>query len=129
MDLWIRSQDKQELIKVNEVCINKNNECLICANYHVIDSYNDFEYKELGEYATKERTLEILNDIQNMLLPTSITKKKFKEDQKKEEDKNKNQENNSDLLLEIKSSDSIEKLDSTVVYGPLNCCVYIMPEK
>lgn len=57
MDLWIRSQDKKKLIKVNEIKIES-----------VIDG-NSFIYSDttdLGTYETKERALEVLDEIQNL---------------------------------------------------------------
>jgi activator of HSP90 ATPase len=57
MDLWIRSQDKKKLIKVNEIKIES-----------VIDG-NSFIYSDatdLGTYKSKERALEVLDEIQNL---------------------------------------------------------------
>lgn len=54
MELWIRSQDKKKLIKVNEIKIES-----------VIDG-NSFIYShitDLGNYKTKERALEVLDEI------------------------------------------------------------------
>lgn len=58
MELWIRSQDKKKLIKVNEIKIES-----------VIDG-NSFIYSDttdLGTYKTKERAIEILDEIQNKI--------------------------------------------------------------
>lgn len=63
MDLWIRSQDKRILQKVDNVYLNANYENRrICTN----DS-RDYE-SDLGEYSSKERALEVLDEIQDMLL-------------------------------------------------------------
>ena len=60
MELWIRSQDRESLMKVN-----------------ILDKYGlnivtfDNEYREiyLGRYVTEERALEVLDEIQNILQP------------------------------------------------------------
>ena len=58
MELWIRSQDRKKLIKVDEVKIE------------TVKEGNTFIYShatDLGTYETKERALEVLDEIQNML--------------------------------------------------------------
>lgn len=59
MNLWIRSQDKEKLVKVNDIAIEMN----------MIYGYFDknTEYEHLGSYATKERALEVLDEIQYLL--------------------------------------------------------------
>lgn len=66
MDLWIRSQDKMNLVKVNQVNVNYQNNNQIIANYipDFVETQGEY-YEALGTYATKERALEVLNDIQN----------------------------------------------------------------
>lgn len=56
MELWIRSQDKEKLVKVNDIAIEMN----------MIYGYFDknTEYEHLGSYATKERALKVLDEIQ-----------------------------------------------------------------
>ena len=58
MELWIRSQDKRILIKVYNVFLN--------ANYDNkrISTYDGDSNTTLGEYKTKERALEVLDEIQ-----------------------------------------------------------------
>lgn len=69
MGLWIRSQDKRILQKVDNVYLNANYENKrICTN----DS-RDYE-SDLGEYATKERALEVLNNIQYWLIQVNDNK-------------------------------------------------------
>ncbi len=65
MDLWIRSQDKEKLLKVNDIAIEMN----------MIYGYFDknTEYEHLGSYASRERALEVLDEIQNILKPIIIT--------------------------------------------------------
>lgn len=54
MDIWIRSQDKQELIKIDYIEANMG---------RIFIQYGTFR-KCVGTYATKERALEILQEIQ-----------------------------------------------------------------
>jgi hypothetical protein len=58
MDLWIRSQDKTNLIKVYDVYVAERSK--IRANFQ--KGYG-CAYTELGEYATEERALEVLDEI------------------------------------------------------------------
>ncbi len=70
MNLWIRSQDKMKLIKVNFVFLNYKNSCQIIANYipDFIGREGDY-FETLGTYKSKERALEVLDEIQNILNP------------------------------------------------------------
>lgn len=61
MDLWIRSQDKRILQKVDNVFLDANYENKRICNY--ADDYKT----ELGTYKTKERALEVLDEIQNFI--------------------------------------------------------------
>ncbi len=67
MDLWIRSQDKESLIQVDCLCIEKNE--LDKGKY----IYSSFDIVQgcitLGTYKTKERAIEILDEIQNLIQP------------------------------------------------------------
>ena len=58
MELWIRSQDKENLCKAHDLIIrenrNENNEI----NYEIADIYT------MARYKTKERALEVLDEIQ-----------------------------------------------------------------
>lgn len=60
MELWVRSQDKRILIKVDNIFLD--------ANYgnKRISTY-DGDNTELGTYKTKERAIEILDEIQSLL--------------------------------------------------------------
>lgn len=60
MELWIRSQDKECLIKVNDIAIEQN---MIIGYFD-----KDTEYEYLGQYKSKERALEILDEIQKILI-------------------------------------------------------------
>ena len=58
MELWIRSQDKEWLTKVEDLTLDNFETCYwICTKNHC-----------LGKYKTKERALEVLDEIQNILL-------------------------------------------------------------
>jgi hypothetical protein len=61
MELWIRSQNKTILSKAHDLVIredrNENSE----TNYFIVDTYT------LGIYKTKERALEVLDEIQSIL--------------------------------------------------------------
>ena len=68
MELWIRSQDRLRLAKMDSVIINARNKKEITSNY----SYSSDGYEKdipLGEYDTEERALEILDEIQKILEP------------------------------------------------------------
>ena len=68
MELWIRSQDKMNLVKVRQVGVNYQNNKQIIANYIPELYENSGEFFELlGIYKTKERALEVLNEIQNKI--------------------------------------------------------------
>lgn len=59
MELWVRSQDKEILVKVNNLslALNKDETC------EIINSFEDHQCWELGTYTTKERALEVLDEI------------------------------------------------------------------
>ena len=54
MELWIRSQDKVVLEKVERILAN--------------DNYIETKLSILGNYKTKERALEVLDDIQRAII-------------------------------------------------------------
>ena len=60
MDLWIRSQDKTNLIKIEHLAITSNNV--------ITGMSTNWDY-DLGKYKTKERALEVLDEIQELLVP------------------------------------------------------------
>lgn len=66
MDLWIRSQNKEILIKCDDIAITDNR----------IFGYSDkeTEYEVLGVYKTKNRALEVLDEIQKSILKGSFAK-------------------------------------------------------
>ena len=61
MNLWIRSQDREKITKVNSVNISEFQDSItICGS---IDGINLFS---LASYKTKERALEVLDEINNI---------------------------------------------------------------
>lgn len=65
MVLWIRSQDKMNLVKVNQVNVDYQNNKQIIANY--VGNFQCDYYEFLGKYETKERALEVLDEIQDYI--------------------------------------------------------------
>ena len=65
MELWIRSQDKTELVKIEEICINIDEDGFVG-----IWSYGSNKHLKyyLGNYKTKERALHILDEIHQLLI-------------------------------------------------------------
>lgn len=68
MDLWIRSQDRMDLVKVNQININYSNSKQIIANYipDFVGTQGE-SYELLGDYESKERALEVLDEIQSFI--------------------------------------------------------------
>ena len=61
MELWIRSQDKRLLMKIETIALEHND------NYARIRGYGKNDDFILGIYKTKERALEVLEDIIEIL--------------------------------------------------------------
>ena len=61
MNLWVRSQDKRILQKVDNLFLDANYENKRISTY-------DGDNIELGTYKTKERAIEVLDEIQNYIL-------------------------------------------------------------
>ena len=69
MELWIRSQDRASIVKINkQVGLKYNDNKTIIADYipDFSDKY-DGSYDILGTYESKERALEILDEITKKL--------------------------------------------------------------
>jgi len=64
MELWIRSQDREELLKFEEICVRVDQDGF--AGIWSYGSNKDLRYY-LGTYETKERALEVLDEIQSRL--------------------------------------------------------------
>lgn len=71
MDLWIRSQDKSILTKVNNLFVCKYFDKYIISNYYNEYPNDDnaipYDLFMYGTYKTKERALEVLDEIQEYL--------------------------------------------------------------
>ena len=65
MELWIRSQDKTKLVKVDNIVYMYSSEDY---EKEVHSLWNDCK-GILGTYETKERALEVLDEIQKILKP------------------------------------------------------------
>ena len=63
MELWVRSQDKLKLVKVNYVYAIENKINSFSIYGETIDSA-----PIIGRYETKERAIEVLDEIQNYIL-------------------------------------------------------------
>ncbi len=73
MELWIRSQDREKLLKCNDIAISNNMineiETIRFKGYKIVGYFDkNTEYEDLGIYKTKERALEVLDEIQNYIL-------------------------------------------------------------
>lgn len=79
MELWIRSQDKEDLIKVDNLGL------AYLGKYNFVDKIGDIHREEyhicqfeenchttLGYYKTKERAIEVLDEINKLLIPKPI---------------------------------------------------------
>ena len=68
MELWIRSQDKSSIVKVDNLYVSVGN--YICYYVEKGKEVSGTYYRpsgELGRYETKERALEVLDEIQNKI--------------------------------------------------------------
>ena len=59
--MYIRSQDKEELVKLSRLSINWSND-----NYY-ISAPDISSYHSMGEYNSKERSIEILDELQTAI--------------------------------------------------------------
>ena len=95
MNLWIRSQDRMNLVQIKQISINYYNKKQIIANYKPDQYENSGCYYELlGIYETKERALEVLDEIQNIFSLNLINKSY----------------NEADLFLKAKMLDSVYEM-------------------
>ena len=69
MDLWIRTQNKKALVKVNELFIVEYYKDYMITDYP--DDYPNYGVTDLGInlgiYKTKQRALEVLDEIQESI--------------------------------------------------------------
>lgn len=102
MELWIRSQDRDYLIKVKSLVIeeSKNN---------IYRIFGDGRY--LGIYESKERALEVLDEIQKLIKPTIKINYEYDDSQPIID---------GEWLKSLKAENKIEEL---------SCYVYEMPKE
>ena len=62
MELWIRSQDKTKIMKVDEVEFQQDD-----YGFCIFAWKDKFEGSRTGTYKSKERALEVLDEIQEIL--------------------------------------------------------------
>ena len=106
MELWIRSQDKERLTKVEDLYIEFNGDTNPKIDSHRIVAD---KFINLGIYKSKERALEVLDEIQNTLKPQLIIKDSGK--------------------IIGSFEDTIIREGATYEFKELSTYVYEMPEK
>ena len=70
MNLWIRSQDREKITKVNSVNISEFQDSItICGSIDGINLFSlaSYKTKERALEVLKERALEVLDEIQSLL--------------------------------------------------------------
>ena len=73
MELWIRSQDREVLLKCNQVYYCElNNKHVIITDLELVQ--RSYDYEPLGFYETKERALEVLDEIQRLMIASLVNK-------------------------------------------------------
>lgn len=128
-DLWIRSQDKQRLLKVDDIvlCYESRQEFkngyVLYPNTHKEILHNEY----LGIYSTKEKAMAVLDEIEQLLTGQILSFKNI--DISIDEAKQ--------LLKEIKAmplvwhtKDKIKEKDDeqNIRFLHRDCVVYTMPE-
>ena len=108
MDLWIRNQNKKQLLLINTIALAEDETGLLLG-YGI-----DGKIKTaLGKYETDERALEILDDIQNVInAKTIIQFQRLVPDERIEQIKNAIDKNSIIELPEYK----IKQLAGVIVY-------------
>lgn len=75
MEIWVRSQDRKNLIKINALYTDIPSDFgqegfgVYCDKR---DSYVSNTLLKIGQYKTKERTLEVLDEIQELIKPKTL---------------------------------------------------------
>lgn len=119
MELWVRGQDKTILCKIRELYIGDR--CEVLGRYYGMDKWD-----VLGVYDTKERCLEILDEIQKILQADPLPLLAFTNcdiTQDIYNDLNKSYKNGDLLVL------SVPSLQGNVRVCEKSTTVYEMPEK
>lgn len=102
MDLWVRSQDRRRLIKVDLLSIKDF--------YNIVSD----DFYVLGTYKTEERALEVLDEIQNILKPKGFIS--FKETPTPERVEEAKKEFDTNLVVTGAKVDLV-KVPETFVYN------------
>lgn len=66
MDIWIRTQNRERLLKVNDIFMDVTKNIVEMSNVYLLLTFNGREV-ELGRYKSKERALEVLDEIQDKI--------------------------------------------------------------
>lgn len=66
MDLWIRSQDRKSIVKPIDILLENP---LNSGETGIRGYFSNNSYKMLGIYKTKQRALEVLDEITNLIKP------------------------------------------------------------
>lgn len=115
MELWIRSQDRTDLVKANALWVMDNQiwmEVPFYENHKKIGLTITGHNHKLAEYKTKERALEVLNEIQNILKP------KFKLDTSSIQENGSSWVENGVILQNYTANADFIKLDTYVYEMP-----------
>ena len=128
MELWIRSQNKEKLVKVNELFLHDNN---ILKNEFILNAEPDYsnisiianDNYNLGTYKSKERTLEVLDEIATTIKNRYIVKPNaiLKQDDIAKEHKRLNYLYSGEFIMESPPYE-IVPINSNIIY-------YEMPEE
>ena len=102
MDLWIRSQDKKVLVKINNIWVDEN-------GIIYTDSYPDMW---LGAYKSEKRAIEVLDEIQKLLMPTYLISNISKEDGLKLQDNIAF----ATSIIQTEDNSKIEQINSSIIY-------------
>ena len=73
MELWIRSQDKEMLYKAEKIYLNYS----IFDELGIKEYYIDVNFDKFGIYKSKERALEVLDEIQEVINNGGVQKEEF----------------------------------------------------
>lgn len=118
MELWVRSQSKRHLAKITNINVTP-------ANINGVQKYSiigDFE-SLLGTYDTKQRCLEILDEIQNLISDSGKTLVTLKNDF--------DMRDYDELLYELEKNKIavVSQVENAQVFPLQTNIVYQMPEK
>lgn len=114
MEIWVRSQDRKNLIKINALYTDIPSDFgqegfgIYCDKR---DSYVSNTLLKIGQYKTKERTLEVLDEIQKLIKPTFKINYEYDDSQPIID---------GEWLKSLKAESKIEEL---------SCYVYEMPKE